>query len=185
MTTPKQERIEVAPLPEITLGYLVREALDEVDGNVEKAASRVYYQLINDKALLKKLIEHTVKLAVAGRTASTNCDRRRSVIQAVERQNSKPKDSKARVVALAQGISSCLLDMPLAGGLKLRNASAPELRQTIERYEKCAGNMMHKARWLRLILQSLPEGLHVGTIITEERAVELFEVAKQKQEPTV
>jgi hypothetical protein len=85
---------------------------------------------------------------------------------------------------LAEAISSCLLDMPLAGGKKLRDAGRAEIMAQIERYEKQAGNMAHKARWLRLVLQSLPEGKLVGKVITEKRALELFEEARNGKEKT-
>ena len=181
MATPKQVRL-VDPEPEITLGSLVRAALEEVDGNAEKAASRVYYQLKNDKPLLEKVIKVAIKLAILDRTHHTIGDRRKSIIRSIDIQQARLRD-KDRVVALAEAISSCLLDMPMVGGrMRLRDASHADVMAQAERYEKMAGGMSHKARWLRMIAQSVPAGRHVGSVITEKRALELFNEAREPKE---
>jgi len=172
----------------IALGALAREALEEVDGNTEKAVSRLLYQLKNNPQLLKKIIEAAVHDAVYHRVQYNIRHNRTSIERSIDRQNAAQtinrKRDKDRVVALAEVVSSTLLDMPIAGGKKLRDASRAEVVAQIERYEKQAGTMSHRARWLRLVLQSVPEGKRVGKVITEQRALELFEEARNGKDKT-
>lgn len=159
--------------PAITLGSLVRDALHEVDGNAEKAVSRVISQLKNDQKLLRKVVQAAIGLAVWERAQHTIRNNRKNLIGRVITANQQP--SRANVIALAQGIRACLLDMPLAGGQRLRDSTREIVLAQVDRYEKQAGDMSHKARWLRLIAQSIPDGKLVGDVVSEKRAQELFE----------
>lgn len=159
--------------PEITLGSLVRDALDDVDGNAEKAENRVVSLLKNDAKLLRKIVQAVIRLAVFNRTQQIVRNQRQNIIRHVTTANRQP--SRGNVIALAQGIRACLLDMPLAGGGRLRDSTREVVLAQVDRYEKQAGDMSHKARWLRLIAQSIPAGKLVGDVVSEERAVELFE----------
>jgi|SRR5882724_4986386 len=167
------------------LGALVRAVLEEVEGNSAKAIQRVMFRLTNNPQLLKRIVEAAVNDAVYHRVQNTIHHNRTAIERSIDQKNAaltidRERD-KNRVVALAEAVSSCLLDMPLAGGKKLRDASHAEVMAQIDRYEKLSGNMAHKARWLRLIAQSVPTwppGKPVGKVITEQRALELFEEAR-------
>lgn len=184
MTTAKQERVVEAE-PEVTLGELAREALKEAKGRTEVAANKLLFRLHADKALMRQVIMSALRIAIKQQIQTDTNHIRESIVTSINRQNAantinREKD-KSRVIVLAEAVSSCLLDMPLAGGKKLRDAGHAEVMAQIDRYEKLAGNMTHKARWLRLIAQSVPTwppGKRVGSIITEKRALELFEEAR-------
>lgn len=167
--------------PEITLGSLVSDALQEVDGNTEKAINRVLSQLKHDPKLLRRVVQAAIGLAVFHRTQQQIRGQRGNIIRHVTANN---QPSRANVVALAQGIRACLLDIPLAGGKRLRDSTREGVLEQVDRYEKQAGDMSHKARWLRLIAQSLPAGKLVGEVVSEERAVELFEQTRTKTDTT-
>lgn len=152
-----------------TLTSMAREALADLDGNVEKATSRVLYRLRGDPKLLKLVVEAAIEELVALRVNEIVRHQRQSILH---------QHTRDRVVALAEGMLPCLLDLPLAGGLKLRDATRNDLIDQIHRYETQAGDMMHKARWLGLVLQSVPEGKRVGQILEEKRVKELFEETK-------
>jgi hypothetical protein len=170
------------------LGALARTVLEEVEGNSEKAITRVLFKLNNNPQLLKRIVEAAVRDAVYHRVQHTIRQNRTAIERSIDRQKAAQaidrERDKNRVVALAEAISSALLDMPIAGGKLLREASRAELTAQIERYEKQAGTMSHRARWLRLILQSMPEGKRVGKVITEQRALELFEEARNGKDKT-
>jgi hypothetical protein len=182
------EAAEKHEVSTVTLGTLVRAVLEDVEGNTAKAIQRVLFKLNNNPQLLKQIIEAAVRDAVYHRVQGSVRHDRFSIVRAINQQNAAQtidrERDKNRVVALAEAISSCLLDMPLAGGKKLRDAGRAEIMAQIERYEKQAGSMSHKARWLRLILQSVPDGKRVGKVITEQRALELFEEARNTTEKT-
>jgi hypothetical protein len=168
------------------LGALARDALEEVNGSAEKATSRLIALLKNDNLLLQQVVEAAVTDAVSHRVQHNIRNNRAAIVRSIDSQRSAltvdRERGKDRVVAFAEAISSCLLDMPLAGGKRLRDVGRLEVMDQIDRYEKMAGSMTHKARWLRLIAQSLPDGKQVGNIITEKRALELFEEARQSPE---
>jgi hypothetical protein len=168
------------------LGALVREALAEVDNNVEKAISRLLYQIRNDKQLLQQIIESAVHDAVQYRLQRSINHQRGAIVRHIEQQkmNAAIVDrgrDKGRVSALAAVISSALLDTPLRGGKLLRYADRHEVLAQIEAYEKNAQTMSHRARWLRLVLQSVPDGKYVGQVVSEKRALELFEAASEQE----
>lgn len=79
-------------------------------------------------------------------------------------------DSAARVIALA---ASNLMTFPLPGGVLLCNADRAALATAESVYRKQSDDMRHKANWLGLILQSLPEGQLVRDALTEARLIEL------------
>ena len=165
-----------------TLGDLARQALAFTKGNTEKAVKRILRLLKNDEKLLESVIEAAVNDAVYHRVQSSIRHQRSVIERDIDRQNAAATIDRGRDKQRAELsgsiIASCLLDMPLAGGIKLRDAGHAEVMAQIERYEQLAGNMSHKARWLRLIAQSVPTwppGKRVGSLITEKRALELFE----------
>jgi hypothetical protein len=80
-----------------------------------------------------------------------------------------------RVVQLAAGT---LLMFPLPGGKRLGEASREEIASAAEFYERQAGDMATKGRWLRLIAQSVPGDQTVGDVLTDERLRELQEEAR-------
>lgn len=80
-----------------------------------------------------------------------------------------PATSKRRVMAMAKG----LMDFSLPGGCLLRHATRVVVSQAVEDYEHGAKKFAHRARWLRLVAQSLPPGKRVSDVLTEDRLVEL------------
>lgn len=73
----------------------------------------------------------------------------RSVIfHAVQPSN---EEQRGRIVNLAR----TLLDFPLPGGMKLRDARRSDLIAAADFYRKQANDMAHKARWLYAIAESV------------------------------
>ena len=169
MSTPKQARMQQEPelKPEVGLYTLVREALQELDGNVEKAISRIVYKLRADKGLLESVVAQAVRAGVKQTASNAQGNIRRVIV-----------GTRAGVMALGEGLTSCFLDFPLRGGLKLKDAKRSDLVDQIKIYEAQAKDSSHKAKWLNLVLQALPEGKAVGAVLHENRVKELFEESK-------
>jgi hypothetical protein len=71
-----------------------------------------------------------------------------------------------------------LLDFPLAKGLKLRNATRPDILEQADIYAKTEKDAGKKRRWLTSIAYCLKNDKQiVGKVITEEKAKELLEEA--------
>ncbi|WP_312595489.1 hypothetical protein [Brevundimonas sp.] len=84
--------------------------------------------------------------------------------------NRQSQEQASRVVHLASGT---LKMFPLPGGKRLGEATRSEIAAAAGFYERQAGDMAHKARWLQLVAQSVPEGKTAGQALTDERLAEL------------
>lgn len=155
-----------------TLSLLARQALAECGGNTEVAASVITADLMADRKLLRSVIESAIADAVAYRVEHSMRSHRATVISRAT------APGKSGVIALAKGISASLLDMPLANGVKLRDASRKQVMEQAHRYAALARDTGHKARWLTLIGQSIPSDKTVGEVLSDERATELWHAAE-------
>lgn len=159
---------------EITLGGLARETLTKADGDTEKATDLLTKRLLKDRPLLRSIIHGAIRDAVVYRTNMAMRGDRYRIVHAVP---ASPPPGREAVEALASGIRNALLDMPLAGGLRLRDANREQVSEQANRYAALAKDTGHKARWLTLIAQSVPDGKLVGDVMNDERAAELFREA--------
>lgn len=160
--------LETAPA---TLPALAREHLRASSGNARAASASLLRTLLADRAALRAVIEAAVRDAVVYRVESAVRHRRAAVIASAER------DRKGAVIALARGISASLLDMPLAGGVRLGDATRDQVTEQADRYEAISSDTGRKARWLRLIAQSVPPGRIVSDVMDADRAAELLQEA--------
>ena len=159
-----------APTPKFetyTLGMLAREALSKCAGDTERATHSLVDRLSNDADLLRTIIRDAVKDAVTMRVEGAMRGTRAAILKATT-------GNRGAVVALANGLSRALLDMPLANGLPLREATRAQLIEQADRYASTARDAGHKAKWLQAIAQSVPDGKKVGDVLDDERAAELF-----------
>lgn len=62
-----------------------------------------------------------------------------------------------------------LLAFPLLGGRHLRDAKRPEVLAAAEFYERQAGDMAEKGRWLHLVAGRITGARKVGDVLTEEQ----------------
>lgn len=157
-----------------TIYGLLQEAMQRHDDDCAAAQDDVFSRLSRDTELLRGIIRDEMAALVAMRARSVLGNRRAAVISASQ----KAANDKQGAMALVRGIAASLLDIPLANGRALRDATRDEIVEAAERYEKQSETMAHRARWLRLIAQSVPPGKTCGAIITDTRALELFEEAK-------
>ncbi len=148
---------------------MARDALNRNGGSVNAAVADLVALLQQDVATLRAVIHDAVTDAVTYRVQHEIRNRRSAIVA----QQSRP-EPRGQVVALAAGITASLLDMPLAGGTKLRDADRDAVLDQSRRYEAISSDTGRKARWLALIGQSVPPGRKVGEIITERRAADLW-----------
>lgn len=150
-------------------------ALDDAKGDLSGAA---------------KMMEQAVRASSSLRTAVTDPLIAQACYDAVRRQikwarreawtgtkhrgsQSTPEVIQAqqsRVVHLAAGT---LAMFPLPGGKRLGEATREEIVAAADFYGRQASDMGAKARWLRLIGQSLPDGKRVSDVLTDKRLREL------------
>lgn len=151
-------------------------ALDIAKGDVQKATKAFELTIRQNRNLRDQLLEPLI--------ASACYDAIRKVSITDRRSTWKPPAEKllpgrvtgsARVVQLAAGN---LLMFPLPGGKKLGEATRSDISAAAEFYSKQAGDMGHKARWLQLIAQSVPDNKTVNEVLTDKRLRELQQEAK-------
>lgn len=157
-----------------TLYALAVDALAEFGNDTDAAEETLFVRLHNSPALLRSLVRGAVKTAVNANVSRVICNQRRAAFDSVK----AAKDGRVRAEALAKGMSSALLDMPLADGTRLRDATRFEIMAAIDRYQKVSDTMAHRARWLTSIASILPDGRRCGDVISEKKAMQLYESAR-------
>jgi hypothetical protein len=149
----------------LTLRAIASEALKKHDGNTTAAITEVIDRLLKDRHLLRELVAELVCQAARATVGEAHRSLRGNLSRAANRDD---------VSALASGIGASLLDFPLSGGLLLRDATREQVLEQVSFYEKQGRDMLHKARWLQLVAQGVPESQKVGDSLTDARAVELW-----------
>lgn len=168
-TAPVTTEQETAP----TLYALAVDVLTEFSNDADAAEETLYERLQSSPALLRSLVRGAVRTAVNANVARVLGTQRRSAFNSIKAAQA----GRARAEALAKGISSALLDMPLADGTRLRDATRFEIMAAIDRYQKASDTMAHRARWLSAIVAILPDGRRCGDIISEKKAMQLYKSA--------
>lgn len=151
------------------LREIAQEYLTEAGGDTAAATRRLVLRLRDDEALrtaiAKEAIEAFAYLLVE--------QKMRNERMAIWTANSRAATPKTPVSALANGLVRALLDFPLAGGKRLRDATREEVLEQARIYTATARDASQKALWLRMIAARTQEGMRVGDCITEEAAATL------------
>lgn len=164
---PKQQ----ASAEPVTIARLAREALGRLDGDAKRATDFVVDRLSANAVLLREVVRAAVGDAVTMRVGEALRKQRSAIVSATT-------GDRGAVVALSTGWTAALLDMPLAGGKRLREATREEVVAQAHRYDAQAKDMGHKARWLTLVAQAVPSDKVVGDVMDDARAAELFAEAR-------
>jgi hypothetical protein len=155
------------------LHEIAREYLLDAGGDVASATRRLIRRLDDDAELRAAIATAAVEYYAASIVEDEMRAERRAVWAEAGRTN-RPKTS---VTALANGIRRSLLDFPLAGGKRLRDATRDEVIEQAQLYAAQARDMGFKARWLELIGARVDDGRTVGECLTEADALALREEA--------
>lgn len=160
--------------------FMAREALDGANGDEAAATDTLFHAVVNDEAIYELVALPLVRNACNEWIRRLNGEARRVVRQAVVTQIDRPRVSTADQ---ARATAFMLRDYPLAGGVKLGDATREEIARTIDLKETQSATMLADARWLRLVAQSLPPGARVRDAISEERLIELRREAQNEIAP--
>jgi hypothetical protein len=147
-----------------------RLALAEASGDVGKATIILLERVRKDKALRHELLEPLVEYACHQAVSRELRSNRANVWSPPSARTLERMSHADRVTALAAGT---LLMFPLPGGKRLGEAVRDEISQAAVFYDRLATDTSHKARWLRLVAQSIPSGKTVRDTLTDDRLREL------------
>ena len=171
----------VAKKMEDTLAALIteaaRKAVKEAKGDQRLAVDILEAAVRKDQRLRDAILDPLLREACSTVVSREIRTERREVWTptAPTRTESLGRSGASRVVQLAAGN---LLMFPLPGGKKLAEATRAEIAEAAGFYDRQAGDMAHKARWLRLVAQSVPAAKTVGDVLTDKRLRELQEAAR-------
>lgn len=151
-------------------------ALDLAKGDVQRATKAFEQTVRSNRGLRDQLLEPLIASACYDAIRKVSITERRTAWKPpTEKLVPGKVTGSARVVQLAAGN---LLMFPLPGGKKLGEATRKDISAAAEFYSKQAGDMGHKARWLQLIAQSVPNNKTVNDVLTDKRLRELQREAK-------
>lgn len=153
-----------------------KRALEDADGDVAKATRMMEDAVKSSRSLRDALTEPLIKLACYDAVRSASADQRRKSWKPPTEQWVPGKvTGSGRVVQLSK---ATLLMFPLPGGKALQDAKASDLSAAQSFYQGQSADMAHKARWLQLVAQSIPDGKTVGEVLSDKRLRELQEEAR-------
>lgn len=160
-----------------TVAKHARHALDAAGGDIAQAAALLEQAVRKDKALWKALLDPLVAYACREAVLKQQREKRDRIWNppSVDRPGIT-NEARARILA-----ASNLLMFPLPIGKTLGDATRGEIIEASELYRKQSKDMAHKARWLSLVLQSVPAGKQVKHVLTHERLRELQQEARDAE----
>lgn len=153
-----------------------RAAYEANGGDLKKAVAAFEASVRGNRALRDALLEPLLADACYQAVARIIRTERRQVWSPPAEKLVKSKVTGShRVVQLAAGT---LLMFPLPGGKKLGEATREEISAAATFYEAQATDMGVKAKWLRLVAQSVPGEKKAGDVLNDRRLRELQEAAR-------
>jgi len=156
----------------VTLSSLARDHLKECDGDVEAASAALYDELDGDKYLLSIIAEQAIREAVKSYVSLAHRNDRVAIIKSIQ---PRVLDIAGAVKRLEKSNTRMILDFPLAGGIKLRDATKEQVQDQADMYGRTERDAAHKRVWLERIAKLLKPGQVVGKVINETKAIKLFE----------
>lgn len=162
--------------PQITIYDLARQALIDHKNDTTKATDALTRRLLKEKALLRSVINRVVHDAVEVHVENSMRASRHAILRGSLYDAQRMREGAE---ALARGVARSLLDFPLANGLKLGDATHEQVMEQAHRYASISADTGHKARWLVLIGESVPEGRRVREVVSDGRAMELWQEAAE------
>jgi len=155
-----------------------RAAFDAADGDIRVATAKMEQAVRGNRHLRDALTEPLISNACYT-AVSAQCRSERKRVWTPPARTERFTPSKVsgafRVTQLAAGT---LLMFPLPGGKKLGEATREEISEAASFYEAQAGDMATKARWLRLVAQSMPTTAKACDVLSDDRLRELQEAAR-------
>jgi hypothetical protein len=161
--------------PPVSFYSIASEMFDIANGDSQLALRRMIIKIEKDTALRHQLLTNEIIEGLCRNAIHSVAGTRRHAVWTVPKQ----QDGRARVIALANATVPILLDMQFEGIPRLGDANREIVTVTADRYEKTAADRSHKARWLRLIAQHMPDGKSVKDVMTNERLAELRSEAER------
>jgi len=156
---------------ELSVRDVAAKSMEKAGGDIQEATDIMEQWIIGDDRLFNELMTPLVREACYNALRKTVQEERRNVWTA-------PNYTKAGNGDRLVSTALTLLDFRLPHNLKvLREAGKDDLIAGADWYEKHAGNMQHKARWLRAIAEKIGSKA-VGEKFSAESLAKIQEAVK-------
>lgn len=162
--------VDSQPEPE-TLASVAREYLHDAGGDTAAASARLIKRIEKDAEFRTSVVAEAIADAAEIAVGTAMRHHRSAVWNGIV-----PK-AKTSVVALANGITNALLDFPLKGGVRLRDATREQVLEQSHLYRTSAADMSAKHRFLAAVAKRVAPGKTVGDSLTEEQVRAMHERA--------
>jgi hypothetical protein len=163
---------------EITLSALSRTALEQREGDVDEAVEDLVYQLQNDEELLNDVVSAAVREACKSFVSKAHRDQRARIISGLT--NKKSTIGEAAIALVKENIEH-LMNYPLMGGVKLKDATRPQLIEQAEFHAKIEYDAGWKKTWFRNIASHLnSDKQKVKSVLSVETVYSLYEEARNQ-----
>lgn len=150
------------------------DCMEKAGGDLPAAARALDDIVWSDRDLRDELVRPLTRDACYDILRKSRHEARRAVWSGVKSHDARaPLPANKRIEALARGTAASLMLFQLQNGKQLGDATRAEVADAAGQYETQAMNLGFKARWLRLIAQSVPDGQTVAEALTDERLIEL------------
>ena len=153
-----------------------RRALDDANGDAREAA-RMLEQAARTASPLREALTDPLIAGACWDAVRGQVRKERAAIwttpNVASGPTAKPQALAAQADRVVQLATGTLRMFPLPGGKRLGEATRQEIAEAAHFYERQAGDMAHKARWLQLVAQSVPDGRSAGEVLTDQRLAEL------------
>lgn len=162
----------VAPAPKRKpdpVAEAAAEALRTAKGDVHKASTVLEKRVRKEPDLREALTEPLIASACFDAVRAV-CRKQRRIVWSPPTSPASASAGQDRVVHLAAGT---LMMFPLPGGKRLGDATREDVAAAGQFYAAQSADMAHKARWLQLVAQSLPDKKKVRDVLSDERLRDL------------
>ena len=165
----------------LNLVQLASVAFEKCDGDVEDAVQYVIKEINSAPSKYESAIDEAILAGVTSVVSLQMRRRRAEIFYSTPKAPPPAKDvnvAKARVdIAKAAREmpmhKEMVLDFPLAGGLKLRDATKEQVLEAAARYRSQASDHTKKAKWLESIAALVKPNRLVGDCVDEKTAEKL------------
>ncbi|MGH2341100.1 hypothetical protein ACRC7T_06400 [Segnochrobactraceae bacterium EtOH-i3] len=161
----------------LKLAVMARAALNRSDGDVV-AATNALCRDLSDVKTLRSVVSDVVAITAHDLVSTAMRSDRQAILRRASAplpDNLTPSDpnGRARVEAFARAMAG-IMDYPLSGGLKLRNATRADLVRQAAIHASFASDHNAKARWFSALADRTPEGATVGSILAPDVVITLY-----------
>ena len=163
---------------EITLSGLSRTALEQREGDVNEAIEDLVYELQNNEELLQDVVSSAVREACKSFVSKAHRDQRTRIISGLTHKKSTIGEA---AVALVKENIEHLMNYPLMGGVKLKDATRQQLMEQADFHAKIEYDAGWKKTWFRSIASHLnSDKQKVKNVLTVETVYSLYEEARNQ-----